>query len=180
MQFQVTADTTSACRRSSSTTERLRKGCRRRMDPTHGSSSAPDIGEGPLPRVSASERKSMPINPPIYSPPPRVCRFMTGRATASLSRGPSGGHSARPPRPHPVRSHLLLDAPLYRCRPSQALALTADRVDFQATVLTFENKKKRRPGLTALSQCPAAHLMPSISCMAFATAPRRHSSGRGA
>ena len=33
------------------------------------------------------------------------------------------------------------------CRPSEALALTADRVDFQAAVLTFESKKKRRLGL---------------------------------
>ena len=33
------------------------------------------------------------------------------------------------------------------CRPSEALALTADRVDFQAAVLTFASKKKRRLGL---------------------------------
>src|SRR5436853_820668 len=33
------------------------------------------------------------------------------------------------------------------CRPSEAMALTADRVDFQAQAITFESKKKRRPGL---------------------------------
>jgi len=33
------------------------------------------------------------------------------------------------------------------CRPSEALALTADRVDFQAQAITFESKKKRRTGL---------------------------------
>ena len=44
------------------------------------------------------------------------------------------------------------------CRPSEALALTADRVDFQAAVLTFESKKKRRPGLYRAVPVPAALL----------------------
>ena len=42
------------------------------------------------------------------------------------------------------------------CRPSEALALTADRVDFQAAVLTFESKKKRRPGLYRAVPVPAS------------------------
>jgi integrase/recombinase XerD len=33
------------------------------------------------------------------------------------------------------------------CRPSEALALTANRVDFQAQAITFESRKKRRPGI---------------------------------
>jgi integrase len=44
------------------------------------------------------------------------------------------------------------------CRPSEALALTADRVDFQAQVLTFESKKKRRPGIYRAVPVPAAFL----------------------
>ena len=32
------------------------------------------------------------------------------------------------------------------CRPSEALALTADRVDFQAAVLTFESQEETPPG----------------------------------
>ena len=52
----------------------------------------------------------------------------------------------------------MLDAPYTGCRPSEALALTADRVDFQATVLTFENKKKRRPGLYRAVPVPATLL----------------------
>ena len=44
------------------------------------------------------------------------------------------------------------------CRPSEALALTADRVDFQAAVLTFESKKKRRPGLYRAVPVPATLL----------------------
>ena len=44
------------------------------------------------------------------------------------------------------------------CRPSEALALTADRVDFQAQALTFESKKKRRPGLYRAVPVPAAFL----------------------
>ena len=44
------------------------------------------------------------------------------------------------------------------CRPSEALALTADRVDVQAAVLTFESKKKRRPGLYRAVPVPAALL----------------------
>ena len=44
------------------------------------------------------------------------------------------------------------------CRPSEALALTADRVDFQAAVLTFEGKKKRRPGLYRAVPVPATLL----------------------
>ena len=44
------------------------------------------------------------------------------------------------------------------CRPSEALALTADRVDFRAAVLTFESKKKRRPGLYRAVPVPATLL----------------------
>jgi integrase/recombinase XerD len=44
------------------------------------------------------------------------------------------------------------------CRPSEALALTADRVDFQAAVLTFESKKKRRPGIYRAVPVPATLL----------------------
>jgi integrase/recombinase XerD len=33
------------------------------------------------------------------------------------------------------------------CRPSEALMLTADRVDFQAQAITFESRKKRRLGI---------------------------------
>jgi integrase/recombinase XerD len=44
------------------------------------------------------------------------------------------------------------------CRPSEALALTADRVDFQAQTLTFESKKKRRPGIYRAVPVPATLL----------------------
>jgi integrase/recombinase XerD len=44
------------------------------------------------------------------------------------------------------------------CRPSEALALTADRVDFQAQAITFESKKKRRPGLYRAVPVPATLL----------------------
>ncbi len=44
------------------------------------------------------------------------------------------------------------------CRPSEALALTADRVDFHAQALTFESKKKRRPGIYRAVPVPAAFL----------------------
>ena len=48
--------------------------------------------------------------------------------------------------PREVRTycHTLLHT---GCRPSEALALTADRVDFQAQAITFESKKKRSPGI---------------------------------
>ena len=44
------------------------------------------------------------------------------------------------------------------CRSSEALALTADRVDFRAEVLTFASKKKRRPGLYRAVPVPATLL----------------------
>src|SRR5215475_5791788 len=44
------------------------------------------------------------------------------------------------------------------CRPSEALALTADRVDFQAQAITFESKKKRRSGLYRAVPVPATLL----------------------
>ena len=66
------------------------------------------------------------------------------------------------------------------CRPSEALALTADRVDFQAAVLTFESKKKRRLASTGPCPCRPPSSMPWIWCMAFATAPPARISGRGA
>ena len=44
------------------------------------------------------------------------------------------------------------------CRPSEALALTADRVDFQTQAVTFESKKKRRPGVYRAVPVPATLL----------------------
>jgi integrase/recombinase XerD len=44
------------------------------------------------------------------------------------------------------------------CRPSEALALTADRVDFKAGTLTFESKKKRRSGIYRAVPVPAVLL----------------------
>jgi integrase len=41
------------------------------------------------------------------------------------------------------------------CRPSEALALTVDRVDVTTGVLTFESKKKRRAGLYRSVPVPA-------------------------
>jgi integrase len=44
------------------------------------------------------------------------------------------------------------------CRPSEALALTTSRVDFQAQAITFESRKKRRPGIYRAIPAPAALL----------------------
>ena len=44
------------------------------------------------------------------------------------------------------------------CRPSEALALTADRVDFQAQAVTFESRKKRRVGIYRAVPVPATLL----------------------
>src|SRR5687767_6806261 len=44
------------------------------------------------------------------------------------------------------------------CRPSEALALTADRVDFQAQAITFESKKKRRSGIYRAVPVPGSLL----------------------
>ncbi len=44
------------------------------------------------------------------------------------------------------------------CRPSEALALTADRVDVRAAVLTFESRKKRRLGVYRAVPVPATLL----------------------
>jgi integrase/recombinase XerD len=41
------------------------------------------------------------------------------------------------------------------CRPSEALALTANRVDFQAQAITFESRKKRRAGIYRAVPVPA-------------------------
>ena len=66
------------------------------------------------------------------------------------------------------------------CRPSEALALTADRVDFQAAVLTFEVRRNAVPVSTARCRFRPHSSMPSIWCMASATAPPEPISGRGA
>jgi integrase len=59
--------------------------------------------------------------------------------------------------PREVRTycHTLLHT---GCRPSEALALTADRVDFQAGTLTFESRKKRRQGIFRAVPVPATLL----------------------
>jgi len=59
--------------------------------------------------------------------------------------------------PREVRTYC--HALLYTgCRPSEALALTADRVDFQAQAITIESKKKRRPGIYRAVPVPGAFL----------------------
>ena len=63
--------------------------------------------------------------------------------------------AAQAPREVRTYCHTLLYT---GCRPSEALALTADRVDFQAQALTFESKKKRRPGIYRAVPVPAAFL----------------------
>jgi integrase/recombinase XerD len=44
------------------------------------------------------------------------------------------------------------------CRPSEAMALTADRVDFQAQAVTFETRKKRRRDIYRAVPVPATLL----------------------
>jgi integrase len=51
--------------------------------------------------------------------------------------------------------HMLLYT---GCRPSEALALTADRVDLQAQAITIECKKKRCPGIYRAVPVPGAFL----------------------
>jgi integrase/recombinase XerD len=59
--------------------------------------------------------------------------------------------------PREVRTycHMLLYT---GCRPSEALALTANRVDFQAQAITFESRKKRRSGIYRAVPVPASLL----------------------
>jgi integrase/recombinase XerD len=44
------------------------------------------------------------------------------------------------------------------CRPSEAMALIANRVDFQAQAITFESRKKRRSGIYRAVPVPVALL----------------------
>ena len=91
-------------------------------------------------RSSPSERHPMPspTGMQIYDPQGHRL-YLTGSERAAF-------RTAAEAAPREVRTYCW--TLLYTgCRPSEALALTADRVDFQAAVLTFESKKKRRPGL---------------------------------
>ena len=102
--------------------------------------------------VSSSERKAPHAlhhwhadlrspRPPPVSHWLRACAFRTAAEAA----------------PREVRTYCW--TLLYTgCRPSEALALTADRVDFRAAVLTFASKKKRRPGLYRAVPVPATLL----------------------
>jgi integrase len=66
-------------------------------------------------------------------------------------------HTAAEAAPREVRTYgwTLLST---GCRPSEALALTADRVDVQAAVLTFASRKKRRQGVYRAVPVPATLL----------------------
>jgi integrase/recombinase XerD len=66
---------------------------------------------------------------------------------------PSGRQRSRPPGKSACHTLLYTG-----CRPSEALALTADRVDFQAQAITFETKKKRCPGVYRAVPVPASLL----------------------
>jgi hypothetical protein len=53
------------------------------------------------------------------------------------------------------------------CLLSEALALTANRVDFAAGVLVFESLKKRHVGIFRSVPVPLPCSPPSTRCMAF-------------
>jgi integrase/recombinase XerD len=61
----------------------------------------------------------------------------------------------RTPREVRTYCHTLLYT---GCRPSEAMALTANRVDFQAQAITFESRKKRRSGIYRAVPVPAVLL----------------------
>jgi integrase len=76
--------------------------------------------------------------------------YLTGSERDDFSRA-----AEKAPREVRTYCHTLLYT---GCRPSEALALTADRVDFQAQAITFESRKKRRPGIYRAVPVPTALL----------------------
>jgi len=76
--------------------------------------------------------------------------YLTGSERDAFRRA-----AERTPREVRTYCHTLLYT---GCRPSEALALTANRVDFQAQAITFESRKKRRPGIYRAVPVPAALL----------------------
>jgi integrase len=68
----------------------------------------------------------------------------------------------------PVRT-LCMTLAYSGCRLSEALALTADRVDLTAGVLVFESLKKRRSGIYRSVPVPRPCSRRSTSCMASAS-----------
>ena len=68
----------------------------------------------------------------------------------------------------PVRT-LCMTLAYAGCRLSEALALTADRVDLAAGVLVFESLKKRRTGIFRSVPVPPACSTPSTWCTASAS-----------
>jgi integrase len=67
----------------------------------------------------------------------------------------------------PVRT-LCMTLAYAGCRLSEALALTADRVDLAAGVPVFESLKKRRIGIFGSVPVPLPCSIPSTWCTAFA------------
>jgi hypothetical protein len=67
----------------------------------------------------------------------------------------------------PVRT-LCMTLAYAGCRLSEALALTADRVDLAAGVLLFESLKKRRTGIFRACLCPLPCSIRSTWCTVFA------------
>ena len=71
------------------------------------------------------------------------------------------------PADRPVRT-LCMTLAYAGCRLSEALALTADRVDLAAGVLVFESLKKRRTGIFRSVPVPLPCSIPSTWCTASA------------
>jgi integrase/recombinase XerD len=76
--------------------------------------------------------------------------YLTGSERDAFRRA-----AERTPREVRTYCHTLLYT---GCRPSEAMALTANRVDFQAQVITFESRKKRRSGIYRAVPVPAVLL----------------------
>ena len=76
--------------------------------------------------------------------------YLTGSERDAFRRA-----AEKAPRDVRTYCHTLLYT---GCRPSEALALTANRIDFQAQAITFESRKKRRPGIYRAVPVPAALL----------------------
>jgi integrase/recombinase XerD len=76
--------------------------------------------------------------------------YLTGSERDAFRRA-----AEKTPREVRTYCHTLLYT---GCRPSEAMALTANRVDFQAQAITFESRKKRRRGIYRAVPVPATLL----------------------
>ncbi len=138
-----------------------------------------DAGRRPVPRQDAARPGSRITKVPSPAPPASMHLHTVDGARKYLTAGERDAFLRAAERADRSVRTLCMTLAYAGCRLSEALALTADRVDLTAGVLVFESLKKRRIGVFRAVPVPPALLEALDLVHGVRELQARRSKGRG-